>query len=158
MMMDIHATLSPRHAYDRARFPRGRPPGAAFCKDNRGLGAPGCMLLPLWSCLTQTSTGQDSLDMKVYRSPRGREPSASKSYPHCSMRGLHWLRQSAYQWIYYYADLHGTVMPEVDAEYESSICLAGTGKISLMGSASSTTPPTRLSKTTCSEQEQWRIK
>ncbi|GLB03451.1 hypothetical protein AtubIFM57258_008031 [Aspergillus tubingensis] len=124
------AALDPYHAISPLEGIRARMPQAKYA-----LGAPGWKLLPPLSHLTRTESGQPGLDMTVYlEGPESPNRNAVDQI-HVSRSEVFLMdyKNPHIQGYLYYADLSGTFTPDVTAEYEFSICVAGTAKLFIDG-------------------------
>ncbi|OJZ85432.1 hypothetical protein ASPFODRAFT_82465 [Aspergillus luchuensis CBS 106.47] len=112
------AALDPYHAISPLEGIHARVSRAKYA-----LGAPGWKLLPPLSHFTKTESGQPGLDMTVYLDSPG---SPNRNV-------VDQIHVGRFEGYLYYADLSGTFTPDVTAEYEFSICVAGTAKLFIDG-------------------------
>lgn len=124
------AALDPYHAISPLKGIHARVSQAKYA-----LGAPGCTLLPPLSHLTKTESGQPGFDMTVYLDSPGSPNRNAVDQSHVGRSEVFLMnyKNPHIEGYLYYADLSGTFTPDVTAEYEFSICVAGTVKLFIDG-------------------------
>ena len=99
------------------------------------LGAPGWKKLPFISNETKTKNGKEGLDMTVYLEPPEVLDRRSVDYIHVKKSDVILLdyKCPGTKDFLFYADIEGSLKPDVSGEYDFSLSVAGTAKLFLDG-------------------------